>query len=176
MAHLENCSRFKYLAVDTEGFTAETKLGISVAHPAMESMYFPVGHMENVNIDEETHAYLDHVLEMVPYRIFHNASHDLTILPNLYNLSFVCTMIMGHMVNENVMSNSLDYRHKFHCGGEGKEIDPLMASIIKTAGWEYVPFELMNKYGRVDALITMELFLKLLPMYEEQFGPLWSPS
>lgn len=173
MALLEDCLLYRYIAVDTEGYTKETMLGISVCNPARQSMYFPVGHRENVNIDAETAEFLEYVLKTVPYRIFHNASHDLNILPYLFDLPFVCTMIMGHMVDENVMAKSLDFMHKWHCGGEGKQKDPLMDSIIKTHGWEWVPFELMNAYADNDALITMELFLELLPKYEEQFGPLW---
>lgn len=170
---MEACSTFKYLAVDTEGF-APNLLGISVANPALRSMYFPTGHKEDVNIDEEVTEKLHQVLKVVPYRIMHNAAHDLMALPELFDLPFVCTMIMGHMVDENLMSKGLDYMHKFHCGGEGKERDPLMESIKKTLGWEFIPFELMNVYAERDALITMELFLTLLPKYEKQFGPLWS--
>jgi len=173
MTYLENCLDFKYLAVDTEGY-APNILGISIAHPALVSMYFPIGHKENVNIDEETHSYLRHILTTVRYRIFHNAGHDTIALPYLFDLPFICTMIMAHMVNENVMSKGLDFLHKFYCGGEGKQMHPLMAAIIKTMGWNYVPFELMNGYASEDARITMELFLTLLPLYEEQFGPLWS--
>lgn len=173
LAHLENCLSFKYLAVDTEGYAPDI-LGISIAHPALHTMYFPVGHKEDVNIDDETHEFLRHVLKTVSYRVFHHAGHDILSLPYLFDLPFVCTMIMAHMVDENVMSKGLDYLHKLYCGGEGKQMNPLMASIIKTMGWEYVPFELMNSYADTDALITMELFLKLLPLYEEQFGPLWS--
>jgi hypothetical protein len=172
MAHLENCLRFKYIAVDTEGYVPNL-LGLSIAHPALESMYFPLGHREDINIDEETSSYIRHIISTVPYRIFHNAAHDLMALPYTLDLPFVCTMILAHMVDENVMSKGLDYLHKYYCGGEGKEMPPLMKSIINTMGWEYVPFELMNLYGEIDALITMELFLKLLPLYEEQFGPLW---
>lgn len=173
MDHLANCLTFKCLAVDTEGY-APNILGISIAHPALHSMYFPIGHKEDVNIDDETHTYLQHVLKSVPYRIFHNAGHDLIALPYLFDLPFICTMIMGHMIDENVMSKGLDYMHKFYCGGDGKQIDPVMESIIKTMGWEYVPYSLMYNYATVDAKITMELFLELLPKYEEQFGPLWS--
>lgn len=173
MVHLENCLNFKYIAVDTEGYISDL-LGISIAHPALKSMYFPTGHRENVNIDEETHSFLKHVLKTVPYRIMHNAGHDTVALPYIFNLPFVCTMIMAHMVDENVMSKGLDYLHKFYCNGEGKQRPELMQSIINTLGWYYVPFELMNVYASEDALITMELFLKLLPLYEEQFGPLWS--
>ena len=171
---LGNCLSFKYIAVDTEGYVEQGLLGISICNPALQSMYFPIGHKEDVNIDAEVQELLNHVLKTVPYRIMHHAGHDIIALPELFDLPFVCTMIMGHMVDENVMSKSLDYMHKYYCGGEGKQMHPLMASIIKTMGWYYVPFELMNAYADTDALITMELFLELLPKYENQFGSLWS--
>lgn len=172
---MELCSGFKYLAVDTEGYVKQGLLGFSIADPALNSMYFPIGHKEDVNIDEEVRDYAAHVLRSVPYRIFHNAAHDIVALPELFELPFVCTMIMGHMVDENVMSKGLDYMHKHYCDGDGgKEMHPLMASIIKTHGWYWVPYALMYDYASVDAKITMQLFQKLLPLYEEQFGPLWS--
>lgn len=173
LALLESCLIYKYIAVDTEGYAPDI-LGISIATPMKQSMYFPVGHREDVNIDEEVYKALFHVLETVPYRIMHNAAHDIYSLPTTRELPFICTMIMAHMVDENVMSKKLDYLHKYYCGGEGKVMHPLMASIIKTMGWYHVPFMLMNEYADNDALITMELFLELLPLYESQFGPLWS--
>jgi DNA polymerase I-like protein with 3'-5' exonuclease and polymerase domains len=179
---LESCSQFKYLSVDTEGYIEQGILGISIANPLLESMYFPVGHSENVNIDSETLSFLGHVLSTVPYRIFHNAGHDLIALqhvaniPDLFELSFIDTMILGHMVDENVMSKGLDYLHKYYCGGEGKEMHPLMKSIIESMGWYHVPYALIYDYARVDAKITMELFLTLQPLYVEQFGNFWSSS
>lgn len=170
---LENCLAFKYIAVDTEGY-APNYLGISICNPAKQSMYFPVGHKEDVNIDDETRDRLFYVLKTVPYRIMHHAGHDVIILPELFDLPFVCTMIMAHMIDENVISKSLDYLHKHYCGKEGKQMSPLMKSIIDTMGWEWVPFELMNAYADNDALITMEVFLEILPRYEEEFGPLWT--
>lgn len=137
-------------------------------------MYYPLGHIEDVNIDEEVHEALKETLKSVRFRIFHNAAHDLIALPDLFDLPFICTMIMGHMVDENVMSKALDYMHRYYCGGTGKIMHPLMKSIIETMGWYHVPFQLVNEYGDNDAVITMELFLALLPKYEEQFGPLWS--
>lgn len=175
ITHLENCSTFKYISVDTEGF-APNPLGISIANPALQSMYFPVGHKEDVNIDGEISELMYHVLKTVPYRIFHHAGHDLTVLPELFDLPFICTMIMGHMIDENIMSKGLDYMHKYYCGGEGKQMHPLMESIIKTMGWMHVPFELINAYAAMDAQITMELFIKILPLYEDQFGSVWSAA
>lgn len=171
---MENCSGFKYLGVDTEGYVEQGLLGISIAHPALDSMYFPVGHHEDVNIDEETNEYLVRVLKNVPYRVFHNAGHDLPALPYLFDLPFACTMIMAHMIDENLYSKDLSTVHKHYCNGEGKQMDPVMESIIKTMGWYYVPYALMYEYATEDAKITMESFIEMKPLYEEQFGPLWS--
>lgn len=140
-------------------------------------MYFPIGHREAVNIDLETKEFLEHVLKTVPYRIMHNAGHDIMSLPYLFDLPFICTMIMGHMIDENLPSKSLDYMYKYYCEKEvGKQRPALMQSIIDTMGWYYVPYALMYEYGQVDALITMELLLNLLPRYEAQFGSPWSTS
>lgn len=166
---LESCRTFKYISLDTEG----NLLGISLATPLLQSMYFPIGHIQNVNLNNDIKKELYDVITTVPYRIMHHAGHDIMVLPEIHDLPFVCTMIMAHMVDENVLSKSLDYLHKYYCKGEGKQKHPLMASIIKTMGWEYVPIELMNEYADNDALITMELFIKLLPLFEAQFGPLW---
>jgi DNA polymerase I-like protein with 3'-5' exonuclease and polymerase domains len=164
---------FEFLAVDTEGY-APNILGISVAHPFGISFYYPLGHKEDVNIDAELHDFLRHVLITVKYRIFHNAGHDLNALPYLMDLPFADTMIMAHMIDENIMSKGLDYLSKYYCKNEGKQMHPLMAHIIKHQGWEYVPYALLQDYAATDATITMELFLHFLPLYEEQFGPLWS--
>lgn len=174
--HLEACLNYDYLAVDTEGY-APNILGISVAHPALDSMYFPVGHREDVNIDQDTAKLLSTVLAKVPYRIFHNAGHDLVALPALFDLPFVDTMIMGHMVDENVISKSLDWMVKTYCPGEAAKQRPaLMQSIIDVWGWYQVPYALLYGYATQDALITMKLFQALLPLYTEQFGPIWSIS
>lgn len=143
-------------------------------------MYFPVGHREDVNIDEEVFDYLQYVLTSLPYRIFHHAGHDIVALSSFYDLPFIedlpfiCTMIMSHMVDENVLSKGLDYQHKLYCDGEGKQRPELMQSIIETMGWSYVPYALMYIYASEDAKITMELFQTIKPLYEEQFGPIWS--
>jgi hypothetical protein len=176
MAFLDLCSSFKFLAVDTEGY-APNILGISVAHPALSALYFPVGHRENVNIDKEVFDKLQDVLQTVSFRIFHNAGHDLIALPYLFDLPFFDTMIGGHMVDENVISKSLDWMVKTYCPGEdAKQRPELMQQIIDMWGWYQVPYALVAPYATQDALITMKLFLKLLPLFEAQFGELWTPS
>ena len=173
MAHLEACSTFKYLAVDTEGY-APNILGLSIAHPGLRSMYFPLEHKEDVNVDEDIRRKIRQVLTSIPYRIYHNAGHDIASLPYLWDLPFICTMIMGHMVDENLINKGLDYMHKHYCNGEGKQRPEIMQSIITSMGWEWVPYALMYGYAAEDAKITMELFITLKPLYEAQFGPIWS--
>lgn len=175
MEVLESCLAFDYLAVDTEGWAPDI-LGISIAPPFSDGMYFPLRSMEDVNIDEETKEVLYDVLTRVPYRVMHHAGHDINSIPEIADLPFICTMIMGHMVDENVMSKGLDYMHKHYCKKDGKQRPELMQSIIDSMGWDWVPIELMNLYASVDAEITMELFLTLKPLYEAQFGDIWTPS
>jgi DNA polymerase-1 len=160
----------KFVAVDTEG----DMLGFSVAIPGF-AMYIPVAHLqEDVNLDP-TEAIK--VIDSVPCRIFHNAAHDLQIFENYgtpLNGPFIDTMIIAHMVDENIPSKQLDYLHKHYCKGEGKNRHPMMEGIIKAMGWEYVPIELMCEYATNDAVITLELFMTLRPLYEKQFGAFFS--
>lgn len=172
---LASCLTFDYIAVDTEGFTAETRLGTSICNPLMQAMYFPEGHKEqDVNIDAEVREALAYTLKTVRYRIFHHAGHDIVILPELADLPFICTMIMAHMIDENVMSKGLDYLDKYYCNGVGKQKPKVMQDIINDFGWEWVPFPMMNAYATVDAYAAMNLFKTIRPLYEAQFGPIWS--
>ncbi len=172
---LETCLTFDYLAVDTEGYTAETRLGTSICNPLGQALYFPEGHKEtNVNIDEEVREALHYTIRTVPFRIFHHAGHDINILPYTRDLPFICTMVMGHMVDENLMSKNLDYLHRYYCGTEGKQMPEEMKGIIKDFGWEWVPVQMMIAYGTVDAYSAMNLFSVLKPLFEEKYGPIWS--
>jgi DNA polymerase I-like protein with 3'-5' exonuclease and polymerase domains len=182
---------FDYIAVDSEGwpkgaiyevkekrFVSQGLLGVSIALPTLQTMYFPLGHtFEDVNIEDEVLSLLVDVLKSVKYRIFHNAAHDLYSMLELVDmreLPFLDTMILGHMVDENLYSKALDVMHKHYCKGTGKDRDPMMQALIDVVGWYMVPFELVNRYASVDSEITMELAQTLIPLYTEQFGPLWS--
>lgn len=191
--HLESCLDYDYIAVDSEGYrkgqfykVRDTKfvspgiLGVSIALPTLEAMYFPIGHtFEDVNIDQEVLALMIDVIKSVKYRIFQNAQHDLYSMLEIVDmreLLFLDTMVMAHMIDENLYSKQLDVLHKHYCKGSGKDRDPMMQSIIDAVGWYMIPFELVNRYASVDAAITMELAQTLIPLYTEQFGPLWTPS
>jgi DNA polymerase I-like protein with 3'-5' exonuclease and polymerase domains len=136
-------------------------LGISVGF-GVTGMYFPFNHMEeDVNIDDETHDLLWQVLASTPLRVIHNAAYDLNEFAKLgydfWHLPFACTMIMAHMVDENVPNKGLDYLSKLYCGNSGKQRPELMQSFIDSFGWRYVPVQLMDEYASEDAVLHWQL-------------------
>lgn len=155
-------------------------LGISVAF-LNQGMYFPINHLESeANISDEIYDRLLSLLSDRQLLVMHNKAHDLEVFRtelelNLWEHPVACTMIMAHMVDENVPSKSLDYLHKHYTGKEGKNRSVLMQSFIDSMGWLYVPVVLMAEYAANDAIITEELFNVLLPLFEKQYGPLYEP-
>lgn len=155
-------------------------LGISVSF-AHQAMYFPINHLEaEANINDTTLTRLLEVMSTRDLLIMHNKAHDIEVFINelgfnLWNRPVADTMIMGHMIDENVPNKGLDYLHKFYTGKEGKNRSELMQSFIDSMGWKYVPVVLMAEYAANDALITEELFDILLPLFETQYGPLYVP-
>jgi DNA polymerase I len=175
LAHLQN---FPIISVDTEG---------SLSHPHSQTWglstsasgkgdYFGFNHMLGSNLPSEWLPELVTVLQDKTL-VMHHAKHDLRALKNLslnFSGRFYCTMLMGHMVNENRFNQGLDSLSKAY-GGEPKRNDELMNNIIKAFGWEYVPVEVIREYGFNDAFITEELFYNLWPEFEGQGfdGELW---
>lgn len=170
--------KMRFAAVDTEKDPETLQfLGMSVAFPGM-GMYFPVGHMEkDANIEIPTLELLMKTIRDIPLRVFQHAGHDLMEFQELdfplQDLPFACTMIMAHMIDENVISKSLDHLHKTYTGGVGKIKHPVMEHITSKVGWRFVPVALMNQYGKQDAVATCELFCAVEPLWEKQYGPLY---
>lgn len=168
-----------YLIIDTEGTLnhpfSET-WGISISAFNITE-YFAFNHIIGNNLPSEWLYKLKEVIENHPCLVFHHAKHDLRALQAIginYTGKFYCTMLMAHMINENLLSKELDFLSKLH-GGEPKNKSETMQSIIKAFGWEYVPVDMMREYALNDAFITAELFYKLLPQFQEQEldGELW---
>src|SRR5258708_2472473 len=93
---------------------------------------------------------------------------DLTLSP------WYDTMLMVHMINENLSDKSLDSCSKFY-GGEGKAKSDVQRSIERNFGWEFVPVWMMSEYSEIDALRTLELFERVLPEFNRQGfnGKIW---
>jgi DNA polymerase I-like protein with 3'-5' exonuclease and polymerase domains len=167
-----------HCVVDVEG-DPDTNLflGLGLGFPPSQGMYFPIGHLEDVNISGHTLKLLTHCIEETSVLVMHNAMHDLIELEKIgivRKKRFACTMTMAHMVDENVPNKGLDYLHKAYTGGTGKNRHELAQQFIDTMGWRYVPVMLMNEYCVQDCVATSELFLQLEPLYKFQFGELFS--
>lgn len=166
-------------AVDTEGtlnHPFSMTMGVSTS-TALYAEYFPVGHRIGQNIPLQEVEQLNKRLQSAPVLVFHNAKHDLRALRNIgcdFTGKFYDTMLMGHMINENMPSKGLDYMSKAY-GGQPKNRSQEMTDIIKCLGWEFIPVDTMYPYAANDAFITEELFYKLLPEFKrQQFdGELW---
>ena len=180
MGFLEIMQGTSHIGVDTESDPdTDLFLGFSIACGEV-GMYFPVGHLEaDANIDDEVYDYSMNVIDKHELRVFQHAGYDLSRYEHKLGIPlqgrFVCTMTMAHMINENLVSKSLDSLHKHYVkNGTGKEMPELMKNIIKQMGWRYVPAQLMTVYGTQDAVAASQLFLALKPLYTAQFGELFS--
>lgn len=166
------------LAIDTETTGYEIRdgrghaMGISIAYKlaptVIRSAYFPFRHKNGTNYD---HVLLDRVrtlIEKHPAVVFHNAKFDLVSLATLGirpSTLFYDTMIMAHMIDENLMSKALDYLAKYYLKDSGKEKIEALELFIKTQGWANVPILLMYSYACKDA----ELTLLLWDMFDQGF-------
>lgn len=109
---------------------------------------------------------------------FHNAKHDLVSLTTLgvdtSRARFFCTMLMAHLVNENLISKSLDYCAKYFLKNDGKHLSPYVKAVTDNLGWDMVPPIDFAEYASVDAALHLELFEHLLPkIKKENLGQMW---
>lgn len=177
--HILNIQRSAYLPTDTEGtlnHPFSDTWGVSTSANTVPE-YFAFNHKVGNNLPQGWLLRLAEVIENHPCLVFHNAKHDLRSLRNLginYTGKFYDTMLMAHMVDENIFSKELDYLSKYY-GGDPKRQSEEMALLIKAFGWDIVPVDYIRPYGANDAYITGELYRKLLPSFQEQGfdGPLW---
>lgn len=170
--HLINIRQAPFCPVDTEGTISHPfsqTWGVSTSANTVPE-YFGFNHLIGSNLPSNWLPRLADVLTNHPCLVFHNAKHDLRALRNLginYTGKFYDTMLMAHMVDENIFSKELDYLSKLY-GGDPKRKPEEMALLIKAFGWEYVPLTYIRPYGANDAYITGELYRKLLPDFQDQ--------
>lgn len=171
---------FPHIALDVEGDPAlDLFLGFSIAF-LEHTVYLPVAHLEDGNVDEETLQLALKVCKEHPLLVFQNAGYDLEKFRTLdidMDGPFADTMIMAHMIDENLPAKDLDAlcRH-FLSEDVGKERHAAMQGIIDSMGWRYVPTQMMADYCCNDSIITSKLFVTLRPLFEEQFGPMFNEN
>lgn len=159
------------LAVDTETNGKDCRdgrgfcIGISIAYRydgKVEAAYYPVAHTKN-NIPPEMFEKLKSIILSRRVRVYHNAKFDIVSLAtadiDVSKLLYYCTMLMVHMMNENLMSKGLDYLSKALLKKEGKLKGPDWEWAFKLFGWSPdFPSEIMDRYATGDAVDCLELF------------------
>jgi DNA polymerase I len=176
--HLLNMQQSKVLTVDTEGtlnHPYSTTWGISTSANSV-SEYFGFNHMIGDNLPQNWLYRLRDVIENHPCLVMHHAKHDLKALKSIgidFQGFFYCSMLMQHMVDENVFSKELDWLLKYYNLG-AKEMPEAAKAIIKGFGWPYIPVDLMRSYADNDANRTEALFYLLIDDFLDQgFGEIW---
>lgn len=169
----------KKIAVDTEGTGLDVRdgrdhaYGVSLAcrseKGSLYAAYFPfkhktpTGEMDPDNISEEMQDEVREILNSGAAEIvMHNSKYDLFALETLdifIKGPFIDTMLIAHLVNENLpVMKSLDACYKRYVGGTGgKEKSDALEAYIKLFGWSHIPVFLLDRYAEVDAKITLEL-------------------
>lgn len=174
------------LAVDTETTGLKVKdgtdycIGISVAgrNPLEEnrlfSYYFPIRHTFN-NISDNNREYLfKHLLSRTESNpiIMHNAKFDLFSLATVgleFTGFFLDTMLMVHMVNENLPSKKLDWLSKNILKREGKHKPQIWLDAFQKFGWSAdFPSEIMAIYASGDTEETLLLKERYFPEFVRQ--------
>ncbi len=176
--HLRNMRKAPHLTIDTEGsldHPFSTTWGLSTAVGGRPE-YFAFNHLIGENLPKQWFPRLKEVVENHPLIVMHHAKHDLKALKSMgidYKGDFKCTMIMSHMVNENVYSQGLDAVSR-HYGGQPKNMPPEAKYIADNMGWKYIPVGVMRSYAANDAVITDELYPKLEEeMKNQELDGLW---
>lgn len=110
--------------------------------------------------------------------IFHNAKFDLESLQTLgifYTGRFYCTMLMAHLINENIpFSKSLDACGKHYLKDPGKKQSDMFNGFKKIYGWEGMLPEIIWEYAAYDADLTLRLFEYLWPKFKaEELDVYW---
>lgn len=183
---VEEAYEAPYLVVDTEGNGKDVRcpavsgavtMGVAMAyrlHGVAFADYGPFKHNDiDGNLGEEELKITKELIEEHPCIVMHNAKHDLPAL-ELLGINrmgkFYDTMLMAHWVNENLKEQGgygLDNVSRLY-GGNPKAMPADMEMTIKVFGWGSVPSYMMRPYSANDALITLELFEKLLKEFEKQ--------
>lgn len=162
---------------DGRDYIYGTSLAYYHPHYGRLAHYLPFRHPFGANLDPK---YLEAFKDTLSKRASlskpitsHNLQYDLQAFYNLTGIDYTgdawCTLTQAQLVNENY-----PYRKNLeNCAqlylGEGKVDKPADGM------WEYMPAELLFDYGRKDAILHLELGLKLQPLMEKEklFDYVW---
>lgn len=168
------------MAIDTETNAQDIRdgrgfaTGISGAikyHGTYYSAYFPVAHTSD-NVDSVTKQLLFDVIRVKDRVFMHNAKFDLVALRTAGFIGKIqrwyCTMLMAHMLNENLPSKSLDWLSKNELKDGGKHKPPEWELMHAVYGWSPdFPAHIMALYAGEDAVKCYKLFERMYPFFVE---------
>lgn len=174
----------EHLAVDTEttGLGPDNDIrdgrgycqGVSVAFRGLSgklhSAYFPFRHVVGANLDKGILLKLKELIENHPCVVMHNAKYDIVSLATLGIKQvgfFYDTMLIAHLLNENLFSKELDYLAKIYLHDEGKKKSEEFLLFQKN-GWIRIPSFIMAEYAAYDTDLTLRLLEFLLPKFKEE--------
>ena len=142
-----------------------------------KSYYYPIRHKEG-NLPErkiealrECLAYLTDPDASATKLIFHNAKFDIHSLATwgfdyLYETGyFLDTMVIAHMINEELPSKELDWLGKKYLDEE--KLDGVK-DIGRLFGWRAIPPKLMDEYSCQDVKMTYDLAILFVPELRRQ--------
>lgn len=140
----------------------DTALGFSISFITQLgtfSEYFPIGHSRGPNLEESEWRRILTAVLAKPV-VLHNAIHDLAVLHhlgfNIDNIKFYDTLKMGHLINENEFSYSLDNTTDKWLGYKGKNKSPMWELALHTYGWD-MPSPIMHDYAQTDAELPLKV-------------------
>lgn len=152
------------------GISLSFKLG-----PIYQSIYIPLRHPSgNVSFADRVRVQ-NWFRDYRGWLIFHNAKFDLVNLSTAgieYLGKFYDTMIICHLLDENLFSKSLDACvRKYVPGEDTKKNTEAFNLIIKHMGWDGISPDDMREYAEHDAFITLCLWEERKAAFEaEELG------
>jgi DNA polymerase-1 len=164
---------------DGRGYCQGVSFGLGFEGVSLASTYLPFRHRNGANLDPVRLHELKRKFEKYEGHVtFHNAKHDLVSLGTLgidYRGPFYCTMIMSHMANENLYSQSLDSLCLSRLKREGKKKSDIFQAALKYYGWGGIPSEVIFEYAATDAELLVPLLDNVIKDWESQEMPweLW---
>ena len=192
---IELFSLVDVIAIDTEtngydirdgrGYAYGVSISGRIPGVGVVSTYLPFRHPAGpggsfTNLERDELTKLKHAIENYKSVIvFHNAKFDLESLRTLginYTGHFYCTMVMAHLINENLpFSKSLDACGKHYLKDPGKKMSDMFKGFLKVYGWVGMLPEIIFEYAAYDADLTLRLFETLLPKFTaEQLDEYWA--
>lgn len=180
LALIKRLKQAKILAVDTETNGEDIRdgrgylTGISICarlDGELVADYFPFRHGTGSNLPDEVRYALRDLLGSGIPTIYHNAKFDLISLGTAGirpTGQVYCTLLMAHLINENLFSYSLNSVCAFYLGKEAenqKDVSEELRNAIKTFGWANIPVAIMTPYATRDAVLLFRLAEKIWPLF-----------